>query len=186
MTDYDKNMRAIQTLKAQLTGQQNMCGAEDIRQLQDLTETITPATRHTNRTTADLTSMQTELHNLRIATSDAMHRLKTDLGIEAPESHKSPTDAPPRVSPPRVQQPTTASAPRVPPPRVQQPTTASAPRAKTQTTTQPHDGPASRTRLRISPSCARRAQLQRHPRRGRPRIPTSRIKEGYGRRFCLC
>ena len=116
-TDYDKTMRVIQTLKAQLTGQQTMRGAEDIRQLQALTETISPATRHTNLTTADVTSMQKELHNLIIATSDAMHRLRTNLGMEAPASHKFPTNATPRVSPSRVQQPTTASAPRVPPPK---------------------------------------------------------------------
>ena len=147
MTDYDKTMRAIQTLKAQLTRQQNTRGVAVIRQLQALTETITPAPRHANLTTTKLTSMKTELHNLKIT----LHKLRTDLSIT-----NSPTDATPSVSAPRVQHPMTASAPRVPLPRVpllrvQQPTTASAPRVKIQPTTQPHDGPASRTRSRLPP-----------------------------------
>ena len=72
MTNYDKNMRAIQNIEAKLTGKQNMQGAEDMGQLKALTETIKPATSQTSQTTAGLTLMCKELHSLRIVTSKAV------------------------------------------------------------------------------------------------------------------
>ena len=80
-----------------------MQGAEDMRQLKALTETIKPATSQTNQTTTDLTSMRTELHSLRIATSNVLHQLRTDLGTEAPKPQKSPTAIALRVPPLRMQ-----------------------------------------------------------------------------------
>ena len=84
MTGYEKNMRAIQDFEAKHTGKPNMRGAEDMRQLKVLAKTITHAVCQNDQTTDDFTSICEEIHHLSIAASNELHRLKTTLGMEAP------------------------------------------------------------------------------------------------------
>ena len=154
MNAYDKNMRAIQTLKAQLTGQQNVQGAEDIRQLQALTESITTAPDHNTLSNTELTSIKMELQHLKLI----VHKLKNDFGPPVSPPIGTPATSPPigtpAVAPPRVHSPTSAPTPRVPPTAIHQPPTAAVPRVHTTPAPPRHDGPAAHTRSRTPPPTA--------------------------------